>query len=43
MIELDPSSVLEKLLRRQLTCTERTDIVNRYKMPKYLVRFAITF
>ena len=26
-----------------IDCTERKDIVNRYKMPKYLVRFVITF
>ena len=42
MIELDPSSVSESC-GEIIDCTERKDIVNRYKMPKYLVRFVITF
>lgn len=34
---------LGKAAAEIIDCTERKDIVNRYKMPKYLVRFVITF
>lgn len=34
---------LGKAAAEIIDCTERKDIVNRYKMPKYLFRFVITF
>lgn len=42
MIELDLSLVLESC-GEIIDCIERKDIVNCYKMLKYLVRFVIIF